>query len=110
MLLKLKTIQSNYRIALKSFSTITAMILAFYKVNNSLAYGRHEFDKFYDQPELIVEKLNKLPEDEVKFYDTDHFGYGNVPSPNLADFVEDYNDEELDGGWWVIAINNSKKQ
>ena len=109
MLLKLKTIQSNYRIALKSFSTITAMILAFYKVNNSLAYGRHEFDKFYDQPELIVEKLNKLPEDEVKFYDTDHFGYGAVPSPNLADFVEDYNDEELDGGWWVIAINNPKK-
>lgn len=86
------------------------MILAFYKVNNSLAYLRNEFDKFYDQPEIIIEKLNKLPEDEVKFYDTDHFGYGAVPSPNLADFVEDYNDEELDGGgWWVIAINNPKK-
>ena len=94
---------------MKFFNTITAMTLAFYKVRNSLDYGRHEFDQFFDQPELIIEKLGKLPDEEVKFYDTDHFGYGAVPFPNLADFVEDYNDEELDGEWWVIAINYPKK-
>ena len=85
------------------------MILAFYKVNNSLNYGRHEFDKFYDQPEVIIEKLDRLSEDEVKFYNIDHFGYGAVPSPNLVDLIEDYNNEEIDGGWWIIAINNREK-
>lgn len=83
------------------------MILAFYKVNNSCGYSRDEFNT--NRPETIIEKLDKLNDDEVKIYDTDHYGYGAVPSPNLADFETDFNDEELDGGWWVIVINNAQK-
>ena len=85
------------------------MTIAFYKVNNSLNYGRHEFDT--NRPETIVEKLQKLPDQEVKFYDADNYGW-QTKSPSLADFETDYNDEELDGGWWCIIINDTqtKKQ
>ena len=81
------------------------MTIAFYKVNNSLGYGRHEFDT--NRPETIMEKLSLLPDDEVKFYDAESYGW-NTKNPSLADFEEDYNDEELDGGWWCIVLNTSK--
>lgn len=83
------------------------MIIAFCKVNNSLKYGRHEFDT--DRPETIIEKLQRLPEDEVKFYDADQYSWQSK-TPSLADFENDYNDEELDGGWWCIIINDTKQK
>lgn len=79
------------------------MLLAFYKVDNSLGYERNTFNM--NTPETILEKLSELPEDEVHIYDPNHYGYGDVPAPNLADFEQDYNDEVLDGGWWCIVIN-----
>lgn len=75
------------------------MLLAFYRVGNSQKYDRHTFDNYYDKPDVIKEMLAKLNDDEFRIYDM------NAPSPNLPDFVEDYNDEELDGGWWVVALN-----
>ena len=69
------------------------MTIAFYKVDNSLNYGRHEFDN--DTPEAIMEKLNKLPDDEVKVYDAGHYGWSSKEL-TLADFEQTYNDEELD--------------
>lgn len=83
------------------------MILAFYKVNNSKGYKRHTFDAY--TPETIMEMLNELKDDEVHFFDADHYGWGAEPSPNLADFEEMYNDEDLDGGWWCIVINTKMK-
>ena len=79
------------------------MILAFYKVDNSKKYERHTFDNY--RPETIKEMLDELDDDEVHFFDTEHYGWGAEPSPNLADFEEMYNDEELDEGWWCIVIN-----
>ena len=78
------------------------MILAFYKVDNSKGYGRHEFDNDTDN-NVILEKLNSLKDDEVKFYNTGYVGWDNAMA-GMGEFEEDYNDEELDGGWWLVVI------
>ena len=85
------------------------MTIAFYKVNNSLNYERHEFDQFCDQPQEVLDMLQRLPEDEVKFYNADQYSWQSK-EPTLADFENDYNDEELDGGWWCIVIQEPKEQ
>ena len=85
------------------------MTIAFYKVNNSLNYERHEFDQFCDQPQEVLDMLQRLPEDEVKFYDADKYSWQSE-TPSLADFENDYNDEELDGGWWCVIINDQPKE
>lgn len=85
------------------------MTIAFYKVSNSLNFDRHEFDCLSDNPQQILELLHKLPEDEVRFYDADQYSW-QAKSPTLADFETDYNDEELDGGWWCIIINDKPKE
>ena len=79
------------------------MTIAFYKVDNSLNYERHTFDTF--RPETIIEKLQLLPDDEVKFYDSKEYSW-STRTPSLADFETDFNDEELDCGWWCIIIND----
>lgn len=83
------------------------MTIAFYKVDNSLNYGRHEFDA--NRLETIIEKLQQLPDDEVKLYDADKYSWQSE-TPSLADFETDYNDEQLDGGWWCIIINDAKQK
>lgn len=85
------------------------MTIAFYKVDNSLNYERHEFDQFCDQPQEVLDMLQRLPEDEVKFYDAGKYSWQSE-TPSLADFENDYNDEELDGGWWCIVIQEPKEQ
>lgn len=85
------------------------MTIAFYKVNNSLNYERHEFDQFCDQPQEVLDMLQRLSEDEVKFYDADKYSWQSK-EPTLSDFENDYNDEELDGGWWCIVIQEPKEQ
>jgi hypothetical protein len=80
------------------------MKIAFYKVNNSKDYERHTFDGICNQPEKIEEMLNELPDDEVRIYDI-KVGY-DTRMPSLDDFVEDYNNEILDGGWWTVIIND----
>ncbi len=79
------------------------MIIAFYKVDNSLNYGRHEFDTLCDQPQETLAILQKLPETEVRFYDTDQYSWQSK-SLNLADFETDFNNEELDNGWWCVIL------
>ena len=78
------------------------MKLAFYKVENSLGLERNSFD--CEESEKIMETLAQLPDGECKVYDMSRYGYGKEPGPNAADFETDYNDEELDGGWWCIVI------
>ena len=79
------------------------MTLAFYKVNNSQDYDRHTFDSIYDKPEEIVSMLKKLKYDEVVFYDISTTST-TLMWKTLGDFIEDYNDEMLDGGWWTVLI------
>lgn len=73
------------------------MILAFYKVSNSKNYGRHTFDYWYHKPEVIKKMLYELSDEELRMYDMDN-------SDDIDSFQEDYNDEELDGGWWCVLI------
>lgn len=73
------------------------MTLAFYKVDNSQNYGRHTFDGIYDKPEKIKEMLSKLSDEELRMYDMDN-------KYDKEDFKDDYNDEVLDGGWWLWIL------
>ena len=81
------------------------MTIAFYKVDNSLNYERHEFDA--DRPETIIEKLQRLPDGEVKFYDADKYCWQSK-EPTLADFETDYNDEQLDG--WRMVVHHHQRR
>lgn len=73
------------------------MTLVFYKVNNSQGYGRHTFDYIYDKPDKIKKMLEKLSDEELRMYDMDN-KYDKVA------FEDDYNDEVLDGGWWLWIL------
>ena len=75
------------------------MTLAFYKVGNSKKYERHTFDMWCDRPYVIKEMLSELRDDELHCYDMDDNIDRNI-------FQDDYNDEELDGGWWCVVIND----
>lgn len=75
------------------------MILAFYKVDNSKKYERHTFDMWCDRPDVIKEMLSELRDDELHCYDMDNNIDRNI-------FQDDYNDEDLDGGWWCVVIND----
>lgn len=79
------------------------MLLAFYSVDNSQGYDRHSFDDIYDKPDEIKNRLAKLNDDEIRVYDMEnHY--------DVRDLVEDYNDELLDGGWWVINLIDKEEQ
>lgn len=73
------------------------MTLAFYKVDNSQDYDRHTFDYIYDKPDKIKKMLEKLSDEELRMYDMDN-KYDKVA------FEDDYNDEVLDGGWWLWIL------
>lgn len=72
------------------------MLLAFYKVGNSLDYERHTFDLF-NNPQEIKDMLCGLSDDELRVYDTEN-------KYDLVAFEDDYNNEILDNGWWCITI------
>ena len=70
-------------------------IIVFYPVDNEMGFDRHSFDYMSDIDAFC--RLNRL--DERKWYvaHTDSF---SCRYPNLAEFTEDYNSEDFDGGWW----------
>ena len=78
--------------------------LAFYKVDNSLGYERHTFDDIYDDPNRILKMLYNLPDDECRISDLSTNLHRTGMFLDLSDLIEDYNDEELDGGWWSVLL------
>jgi len=80
----------------------TMQFLIFYAVDNSLGFDRHTFDGI-DDKEKIIRKIRALPDEERHIYalTTDH----DARYLNIDEFVEDYNDEILDGGWWVMRFD-----
>lgn len=79
--------------------------LVFYPVGNELSYGRHAFDLMTD--EEAWEELQKL--EGAMVYDmTRSDRRGRML--DMCDFIEDYNDEELDGGWWSIILTLPEEQ
>lgn len=71
------------------------MTLAFYRVDNSKDYDRHTFDNMSVDEAFSL--LNELSDDEFRVYDLDR-------SLDALDLENDYNDEILDGGWWVAVF------
>ena len=74
-------------------------VVAFYRVDGD--YDRHSFDDLTD--EEAYELLLALSEDECKMYNLSTYK-GTGPVYDLADFESDYNDELLDGGWWMKVL------
>ena len=75
--------------------------LAFYKVDNHKGFERHTFDEIYNNPKLIVRMLLSLKDEDWRIY----------RFPEDADILqEDYNDEVLDGGWWMVPLYETEKQ
>jgi hypothetical protein len=72
----------------------------FYPVNNNKGYDRHTFDN-YTNDKIIAEMLREV--DNLKVYNLDCTNRSKEVC--LYDLVEDYNDEELDGGYWMITLN-----
>lgn len=72
----------------------------FYPVNNNKGYERHTFDNYTDD-KIIAEMLREV--DNLKVYNLDCTNRSKEVC--LYDLVEDYNDEELDGGYWMIILN-----
>lgn len=72
----------------------------FYPVNNNKGYDRHTFD-YYTDDKIIAEMLREV--DNLKVYNLDCTNRSKEVC--LYDLVEDYNDEELDGGYWMIVLN-----
>ena len=72
----------------------------FYPVNNNKGYDRHTFDNYTDD-KIIAEMLSEV--DNLKVYNIDCNNRSKEVC--LYDLVEDYNDEELDGGYWMIVLN-----
>lgn len=79
--------------------------LVFYPVENELNYERHSFDLMSD--EEAWKELQKL--ESARVYDMTRSDR-NGQMLDLGDFVEDYNDEELDGGWWSIILTLPEEQ
>ena len=79
--------------------------LVFYPIENELNYGRHAFDLMSD--EEAWKELQKL--EGVRVYDMTRSDR-NGRTLDMGDFVEDYNDEELDGGWWSVILTLPEEQ
>lgn len=79
--------------------------LVFYPVTNELGFERHTFDLMTD--EEAWKELQKL--EGARVYDMTRSDR-NGQMLDMGDFVEDYNDEELDGGWWSIILTLPEEQ
>jgi len=77
------------------------MLLAFYKIDNSQEFSPDTFKDL--EPSEILDKLESLDEWEWRCYDISN-KCSNQRHPALDAFVEDYNNEELDLGWWCVLI------
>lgn len=75
--------------------------LAFYRADNHKGFERNTFDGIYNNPKLIMRMLLSLKDEEFRIYGL----------PEDADILqEDYNDEVLDGGWWMVPLYETEKQ
>lgn len=85
-------------------------ILAFWAVGN-YEVERHTLDDVSDLDAFDI-LWHKRDELNARFYNMDTSSYsdpfGQYGILNASDFVEDYNNEELDGGQWTRVIRLDK--
>ena len=82
------------------------MFLFFYPVDNSKEYDRHTFDGM--KPEEAAKLLLDLKDSGecVPYYDMND-KHPNGRFLNMEDFVDNHNDEDLDGGFWSVRLDVS---
>lgn len=72
----------------------------FYPVGNKKGYDRHSFDDITDD-KIVAEMLREI--EGIKVYNLE--STNRSKEVGLFDLEEDYNDEELDGGYWLKILN-----
>lgn len=72
----------------------------FYPVDNNKGYDRHSFDLYTDD-KIISQMLSEV--EGVKAYNLE--SRNRSKEVGLFDLEEDYNNEELDGGYWMKIVN-----
>lgn len=79
------------------------LFIAFFPVDNSLEYLGSDFNGLTEKE--IIDKLRELKRsgDQVRFYNLSNYDY-SCPFLSIANLVEDYNAEELDGGWFCAKF------
>ena len=77
--------------------------IAFFPVDNSLEYCGSDFNGLSEKE--IINKLRDLKRsgEQVRFYNLSNNDYSSS-FLNIANLVEDYNAEELDGGWFCTKF------
>ena len=86
------------------------IILAFYPVDNDLGWDRNPDQLACLEQDVAFKKMWEERDGlGARFYhmDTKDYGdpFGQHGIMNADDFEENYNDEELDGGWWSIVFH-----
>lgn len=76
------------------------MYAVFYPVNNNKGYERHTFDNIFDD-KIVAEMLREV--EGIKAYNLE--STNRSKEVGLFDLEEDYNDEMLDGGYWLKILN-----
>ena len=81
-------------------------ILAFYPVDNALGWDRFPAELGCLEQDMAFKKMWFERDGlDAKFYDMGHKDYGDKLGQygikNADEFEDDYNDEDLDGGFWV---------
>lgn len=81
------------------------MVLVFYPV--ACGYGRNSFNVYNtDKKEDCISIYKTLQNvDGVRVYDMGTDSRNTRATMSRAEFVEDYNDELMDGGYWCISLN-----
>lgn len=72
----------------------------FYPVDNNMGYDRHTFDNILDD-KIVAEMLCEV--EGIKAYNLE--STNRSKEEGLFDLEDDYNDEELDGGYWLKILN-----
>lgn len=81
-----------------------AQIIAFYPVDGKLE--RHSFDYMIGIHNVeILKEITK--ENDFHLYRIDK---DDQRFCSLLEFIEDYNDEVLDGGWWSISLEMTEEE
>lgn len=70
-------------------------IIVFYPVDNKMGYDRHSFDCMSD-----FEVFAELYKSDERDWYVAHTNSFRCHYPNLAEFADNYNNEDYDGGWW----------
>lgn len=82
------------------------LFIVFYAVSNSNGYERHSFDLDESNYETF-KKILVMDSEECRIYCMDN---DLQMHQDLREFVYDYNDELLDGGWWCTYLYLSKEE